>query len=141
VDLRLWTVWIFSEKIQSASKIHPEPRILFSTRLIEAEMAKSRRINARRNRSRKAERKNRKSRKSRRVGGGLVGYVYGPVHQAIGAMENATGIVANTASGIVKKGLRGVNSIGLTLTSRTNKAVSNLVTRRKSRKNRRANRK
>lgn len=103
-------------------------------RLIEAEMAKSRRMNARRNRSRKAERKNRKSRKSRR-GGGLLGRLYGPIHQAFGFAENTVGTVTGTASGMARQGLRGVNSIGRSITSRGNKAVSNLVSRRKSRKN------
>jgi hypothetical protein len=104
-------------------------------------MAKSRRMNQRRNRSRKAERKNRKSRKSRRVGGGLTGRLYGPIHQAFGFAENTVGTVAGTASGMLKQGLRGVNSIGLSLTGRANKAVGNLVSRRKSRKGRKASRK
>jgi hypothetical protein len=104
-------------------------------------MAKSRRMNQRRNRSRKAERKNRKSRKSRR-GGGLLGRLYGPIHQALGFAENTVGTVTSTASGMAKQGLRGVNNIGMSLTTRANKAVGNLVSRRKSRKaSRKASRK
>ncbi len=97
-------------------------------------MAKSRRNVSRKNRSRR----------NRRNGGGLLGKLYGPIHQVFGMAENTVGAVTDTTKKVLSTGLRGVDRVGLSITGRTNKAVRNLVSRKSrkaSRKNRKASRK
>ena len=100
-------------------------------------MAKSCRANrSRKNRraerkSRRAERKSRRSERKGLYGGGLFGKLYSPVHQVLGMGENAVSAVANTVGTVAKTGLRGVNRIGRSVTTRTNAAVSGLLSRRR----------
>jgi len=69
-------------------------------------------------------------RNSRRSGG-IFGRLYSPVHQAFGFGSNAVGAVTNTTRNVARRGLRGVNSVGRSATSRANKAVSGLFSRRR----------
>ena len=90
--------------------------------------------------SRKASRKNRKA--SRKNGGsrrGIFETVYSPVGHLIHAAEESVGAVTNTTRNIIKTGLKGVNSIGKSVTGHANSAIRNVVSRksRKNRKNRR----
>ena len=80
----------------------------------------------------------RRTRRSRSTG--LFSKIYGPVSGVIGAVNDIFGTTTNTAKGIVRKGLRGINRVGRSVTSRTNKIVRNLVSRknRKSRKSRKS---
>lgn len=115
--------------------------------------------NARRN-SRKNRRNSRKNRRNSRrnnvnmMGGrrrrssssrGLFRTLYGPVGQALGLTSNVVGTVTNTTRNVARKGIRGVNSVGLAVTGRANAAVRGLVSRknrrnsRKSRRNSRRN--
>ena len=94
-----------------------------------------------------ASRKNRSRRNARRGGarpsraagrnGGIFRRIYSPVSHLLQATGNAVGTVTNTTRNVAKMGLRGVDSIGLSVTGHANSAVRNLV----SRKGRRANRK
>ena len=77
-------------------------------------------------------------RRSSRRSNGLFSKIYGPVSGVIGAVNDVFGTATNTAKGVVRTGLRGVNRVGRSVTGRANKVVRNLVSRknRKSRKNR-----
>jgi len=106
-------------------------------------------------RKNRSSRKNRNSRKNRSrrnnglVGGrrgrkavsrrGLFGTLYGPVSQAPGLTGNVVSDVTNTTRNVAKRGLKGVNSVGRSVTGRANAAIRGLVSRknRKSRRNRR----
>jgi PPE-repeat protein len=100
----------------------------------------------RRNRSRKASRKaSRKNRRSTRrnnaqVAGarnfGIFRRVYSPIGHVLNATGEAVGTVTNTARNVVRKGLRGVNNIGRSVTGHANAAVRNVISR-KRRNNRR----
>jgi len=61
----------------------------------------------------------RKSTKSR----GLFRRLYGPVSQALGLGSNVVGTVTNTTRNVTRRGLRGVNSVGLSVTGRAIAAV------------------
>ena len=74
----------------------------------------------------------RKSQKGMR----LVSRVYAPVSQALQLASNSVGIVTNTARDIVQRSIKAVNNIGTVATSRTDKAISGVVGRRDTRKNR-----
>jgi hypothetical protein len=72
-----------------------------------------------------------------RRNGGIFRRIYSPVSHLLQATGNAVGTVTNTTRNVAKMGLRGVDSIGLSVTGHANAAVRNLV----SRKSRKANRK
>lgn len=80
---------------------------------------------------------------------GLFGTIYSPVSHLLQATGNAVGAVTNTTRNVVRRGLKGVNSVGKGVTGHANSAVRNVFSRkgRKSRlaggkrKSRRANRK
>ena len=98
----------------------------------------------RRNRSRKNSRKSRRAtRRNRRQNAGairrngLISKVYSPIHELLGATGNAVGIVTNTTRNIARKGLKGVNNIGLTVTGRANQAVRGVFSRKRRANNRR----
>ncbi len=93
-------------------------------------MAKSRRNVSRKNRSRKN-----RSRRNLKGGRGLFATVYSPVGQVLGAAGNVVGAVTNTTRNVLKRGLSGVNKVGLSVTNRADSAVRQLVSRK-----RRANR-
>lgn len=82
------------------------------------------------------------TRKSRRMG--LVGKVYSPFSHLLQATGNSVGILTNTTRNIVKKSIKAVNNVGKSITSHTNKAISNVTRRkrnsRKTRKNQRKSR-
>lgn len=95
--------------------------------------------------SRKSRRANRKSRRNLKGGkrasrrnNGLFRKIYSPVSHLLQATGNAVSTVTNTTRNVAKKGISGVNSIGLSVTRHANAAVRNLVSRK--RKNRRAGR-
>ena len=79
----------------------------------------------------------RNRRNTRKNGGGLFGKIYGPIHQALGLGKNVAGAVTNTTRNVVKRGLSGVNRVGLKVTGRANSAIRGLLSRRnrKSRRN------
>ena len=77
----------------------------------------------------------RKSGKTR----GLFRRLYGPVSQALGLGSNVVGAVTNTTRNVTRRGLRGIDRVGVSVTGRANAAVRNLVSR-KSRRNRRSSR-
>jgi hypothetical protein len=93
-------------------------------------------VNSRKNRSRRGGARRPASRRN----GGIFRRIYSPVSHLLQATGNAVGTVTNTTRNVAKMGLRGVDSIGLSVTGHANAAVRNLVSR-KSRKNRKANRK
>jgi len=66
------------------------------------------------------------TRKGRR---GLVGYVYAPVSQAIGAVRNTVSATSNTVKRVVGNSLRGANTIGRKVTRRANATLRGLVPR------------
>ena len=87
---------------------------------------------------------NRKSRRGHRKGrgGGLFRTLYSPVSHLIQATGNTASAVTNTTRNVVRRGLRGVNSVGKSVTGHANSAVTNLVGkgrrgRRGTRRNRR----
>ena len=92
-------------------------------------MAKSRR-----NTRRRANRKSRRANTSR----GLVSRLYSPVSHVLQAANNVVGSVTGTVRNVAGRGIRGVNSIGKSVTGHTNAAVRNLIGRK--RKSRRAGR-
>lgn len=99
----------------------------------------------RRNRSRKASRKNRRSTRRNnkvQVAGarnfGIFRRVYSPIGHLLNATGEAVGTVTNTARNVVRKGLKGVNSIGRSVTGHANMAVRNVISR-KRRNSRRSN--
>ena len=102
-------------------------------------MAKTRRGHRKGHRkSRRAHRKG--HRKSR--GGGLFRTLYSPVSHLLQATGNTASAVTNTTRNVVRRGLRGVNSVGKSVTGHANSAVTNLVGkgrrgRRGTRRNRR----
>ena len=86
--------------------------------------------------SRRNTRRNRRSSR-KNGGGGLFGKLYGPIHQALGLGSNVAGAVTNTTRNVIKRGVRGVDRVGLKITGRANSAVRGLLSRRNSRRNRR----
>jgi len=68
-------------------------------------------------------------------GRGLFGTLYSPIGHLLQATGNTVSAVTNTTRNVAKRGLRGVNSIGHSITSHANMAVRNVVSRK-----RRANR-
>ena len=78
---------------------------------------------------------------SRRSGSrrGLFQTLYGPISQALGLTGNVVSTVTNTTRNVAKKGLHGVDSVGLAVTGRANAAIRGLISR-KNRKNRRGGR-
>lgn len=92
--------------------------------------------------SRKSHRKgSRKGRRGTRRGGGLFRTVYSPVSHLLQATGNTVGAVTNTTRNVARRGLRGVNRVGKSVTGHANAAVSGLLKisrkRRGSRRNRR----
>ena len=77
------------------------------------------------------------TRKNRRMG--LVRKVYSPISHLIQATGNSVGIVTNTARNIVKKSLKAVNNVGKSITSHTNKTISNITRRKRNSKKTRRN--
>ena len=84
-----------------------------------------------------------RSRKNR----GLATALYSPFHHAFMAGEEAVNAVANTAKGVAKLGIRGVNRVGSSVTGHTDAAIKGVFSRKRrggrraSRKNRRNSRK
>ena len=72
-------------------------------------------------------------------GRGLFRTLYGPISQALGLGSNVVGTVTNTTRNVARKGLKGVDRVGLAVTGRANAAVRGLVSR-KSRRGGRRNR-
>jgi hypothetical protein len=73
--------------------------------------------------------------KKTRRNNGLFRKVYSPVSHLLQATGNAVSTVTNTTRNVAKQGIRGVNSIGLSVTGHANAAIRNLVSRkRKSRR-------
>lgn len=70
---------------------------------------------------------------------GLVGYVYNPVSQAIGAVKNTVSATSNTVKKVVGNSLRGANTIGRKVSGRANAAIRGLVPRGKRTRRRRRN--
>ncbi len=70
-----------------------------------------------------------------RGGMGIFSKVYSPVGHLVAATGEAVGTVTNTARDVVKTGLKGVNSIGRSVTGHANAAIRDVVSRK-----RRANR-
>ena len=62
-------------------------------------------------------------------------FLYGPVHQVLGAAENVVAAGTNTGRNVVRTGLRGVNRVGKSVTVRANSLVRGVLTG-KSRRNR-----
>jgi len=85
------------------------------------------------------------ARKSNSTRRGLFRTVYGPISQALGLGSNVVSTVTNTTRNVAKRGLRGVDRVGLSVTGRANAAIRGLVSRKSrrnvSRKNRKASRK
>lgn len=82
------------------------------------------------------------SRRSGKKSRGLFSRVWSPFHHALSVGEESVGAVTNTAKGVVRQGLRGVNSIGKSLTRHMNGTVRNVLGKsRKTRKNRKGSRK
>lgn len=77
------------------------------------------------------------TRKNRRLS--LVGKVYSPISHLLQATGNSVGIVTNTTRNIVKKSLKAVNNVGKSLTSHTNKTISNIIRRKRTGKKTRRN--
>lgn len=100
-------------------------------------------MSTRRNRSnRRNTRRNRRNGAARRVG--LFSKIYSPVSHLLTATGNVAGSVTNTTRNVVKRGLRGVNSVGRSVTGHADSAVRDLVSRKRrggSRKSRKASRK
>lgn len=84
------------------------------------------------------------TRKSSRRSKSLVRRAYAPVKQALGLAGNTVSAVTNTAKGLARTTVHGVNRLGEALVSRTNRTVKNVLSRKNrkaSRKNRKATRK
>ena len=77
------------------------------------------------------------TRKNRRLS--LAGKVYSPISHLLQATGNSVGIVTNTTRNIVKKSLKAVNNVGKSLTSHTNKTISNIMRRKRTSKKTRRN--
>ena len=85
----------------------------------------------------------RNSRKGSRKSLGLFGRVYSPVNHLFMAAENSVSALANGASGITRTGLGTVNKVGKSITGHADKAVKNIVSRKRrgGRKGRKGSRK
>jgi hypothetical protein len=94
--------------------------------------------NTRKDRRRRGGARRSASRSNRR-NGGIFRRIYSPVSHLLQATGNAVGTVTNTTRNVAKMGLRGVDSIGLSVTGHANSAVRGLVSR-KARKNSRKSR-
>lgn len=71
---------------------------------------------------------------------GLFSTIYAPVSHLIQAAEESVSAVTDTSRNVVRRGLRGVNNVGKSVTGHANAAVRNVVSRKNrqgSRKNRR----
>ena len=103
---------------------------------------KTRRAHRSRKGSRKASRK--ASRKSHRKGSrkmrggkamrtkhGLFETAYSPVGHLLAATGEAVGTVTNTARNVAKTGLKGVNSIGRSVTGHANAAIRDVFSRKR----------
>jgi hypothetical protein len=102
-------------------------------------MAKTRRGHRKGHRkSRRAHRKGKGSRKTH--GGGLFRTLYSPVSHLLQATGNTASAVTNTTRNVVRRGLRGVNSVGKSVTGHANSAVTNLVGKGRRRRSTRRNR-
>jgi len=78
-----------------------------------------------------------RSRKNR----GLATALYSPFHHAFMAGEEAVNAVANTAKGVAKLGIRGVNRVGSSVTGHTDAAIKGVFSRKRRGGSRRASRK
>lgn len=81
---------------------------------------------------------------TRKSGLRLTQRVWAPFGHAMNATGNSVGEVTGTASNIVRRGLKGAKRLGNIWTKHANMAVKNVVSRRgsrKTRRNRRNNRK
>jgi hypothetical protein len=99
-------------------------------------MAKTRR--GHRKGHRKSRRAHRKGQRKTR-GGGLFRTLYSPVSHLLQATGNTASAVTNTTRNVVRRGLRGVNRIGKSVTGHANAAVGNLVGKSRRRRGSRRN--
>jgi len=74
-----------------------------------------------------------KTRKGKR---GLVGYLYNPVSQALGAFKNTASATTNTVKKVIRNSINGVNTVGRKVSGRANAAIRGLVPRRFTRRRR-----
>ena len=102
-------------------------------------MAKTRR--GHRKGHRKSRRAHRKGHRKTR-GGGLFRTLYSPISHLLQATGNATSAVTNTTRNVVRRGIRGVNTIGKSVTGHADSAFMKLVGNgrrsRSTRRNRRS---
>lgn len=86
--------------------------------------------------SRSASRRRSTRRSGRRSGRGLFSTFYTPIGETIDAVDSLTRIAANTATGIVRTALQGVNKAGKRVASGANAVVRKTLFTRKQRKQR-----
>jgi hypothetical protein len=60
---------------------------------------------------------------------GIVGYVYNPISQALGAVKNTVSATSNTVKRVVGNSIRGADTIGRKVTGRANATLRGLVPR------------
>ena len=79
----------------------------------------------------------------KRNGRGVASRLYSPIGQALRLASNVFGVATNTTRNIVQRSIRAVNSVGSSVTKRTNLAIRGITRRRRrsERKTRRASRK
>ena len=65
---------------------------------------------------------------------GLFSRLWSPFGHTLMAGEESVGAVTNTAKGVVREGVRGVNKIGKSVTGHFNAAVHDLIKGRKGRR-------
>ena len=72
-----------------------------------------------------------KTRRATRKAGrrGLVGYVYNPISQALGAVKNTVSATSNTVKKIARNSITGANTIGRKVSGRANATLRGLVPR------------
>jgi len=80
-------------------------------------------------------RRGRTSKKGRSYG--LFSRLYSPINHTLMFGKNSTNTISNSAKGVSRLGLTGVNRIGKSLTGHLNGIIHNIFTRKKGRNTRR----
>lgn len=75
-------------------------------------------------------RRTRSTRRTRRGNRGLFRIVYTPVGETIGAANDITRATTRTVEGIVHTTLKGLNTVGRSVTNRANAVIRKVFTRR-----------
>jgi hypothetical protein len=73
----------------------------------------------------------RRTRKSGKGKRGLFRTVYTPVEETIGAADDITRATTRTVEGLVHTTLKGLNSVGRTVSNRANAVIRKVFTRRR----------